>query len=485
MTTGTRQPRPPSVVVRLDRMFDREPPYSLESEMSLLGGMILDPSVIPAVAQAVSDVDFWDPDHATIFRAIVDQWHQDRLANIVLVCDRIERAGGIQTPAKGGQRYLEKLANETPGPAGAEIYARLIRDKARLRGLIDAAGKVLHSAYDPGTRRTDDILTAALDQMVQVCRIEDPQRWTSLADAEVKVLDAMDRGVADLVATGVAPFDRVLDGFPRQGMATVFGYPASGKTTFALTVALARARGGGSVKPQPVRVYSYEQPDIRVAATLMAQAAGLPVHDYLNRGNRPSPGDRQRLEDVIRAHTGVDFQISPRSVDAPTIYNDVLAAHAKHGPGVVVVDYIQDLPPFGVYQEAVPRITESMRILATIARDLGWLVLTVSQLGKDAARENRRPTLADGLGSSAIEQRSDFIVYVWREHQREPRPTVRDQARAEMAVWDWSARQRKVEWGVIKSKYGPLGTVLGAFDAQIMRWRDGTEDERAVWAAGQ
>lgn len=467
----------PVTVVPMERLMGREVPRSLEAEMSLLGCMILDPrEVIPDVVRRVDAVHFYSERHGVLFRAIVDVYQAAGDVDLTQLIAHLDRQS--KTAQVGGADYLMELVNSVPTAVNAPHYAAVVLDRARLRRLIEACGLVMHEVYQ-GVDDGPELVARALDRVAELARDGGVRAPATLGRVELEVLDELVKGKPAMFHTGLAEVDRIADGVPRQGVWTIFGYPAGGKTTFALTVGMNLARAEGI----PVRVVSFEQRAMRVAATLLSQAAGVNVHGMLNQGRRPTIQELDRLEAVARDHAGLDFAMFEDAMDPNAIFAEASLLRDKHERGVVIVDYLQDIPPFGRFVDLTPRITEAMRVLARIARELGWLVVVVSQLDKSAGKKNRQPQLSDGLGSSAIEQRSDLISYVWRPHQREPcppRPAVNAHpfGHEDAAYRSWLVRYQRTRIGVIKNKYGPVGNTDLVFEGSLMRFRDPTDDER-------
>lgn len=445
--------------------------------MALLGALLLVPTQAAGIFSTVRGEDFYDERHAAIFNAIKRAYTAAPDADLVLISNALRDRGSLEMV--GGNEYLVKLANETPSAVGAPHYARLVRDKARLRRVVDTAQGIQEQALKAGavdTEEVEDVCREALAALAEVCRPEERVAAVRLAEAERGVIESLQSQQSDNLPTGVGAWDRVGGGMPRSGLCVLAGYPGGCKTTLAMTVSVNMALAGSRV-----RVFSYEQNAKRIAATVLSGATGYPVHDWLNTGRDPTGPELDVLEKVARRHDPLDFKITERGMDAPAIFNTCVAANADGGaPGVAVVDYVQDLPPFGPYQEITPKITESMRWLARIARDLGWLVIAVSQLDKQAGREHRRPQLSDGLGSSAIEQRADLFMSVWRPYQREAPP--RGAERWSGPDGDtWRQRQTCVEVASLKNKYGALATCHMAFDGRSLQFRDPTEEETSAW----
>lgn len=439
-----------------------EPPHSYEAEAALIGSAILagDSQTLGTIWSEVDASRFYVENHARIWEAIGQCWvHHGRIDGVLL------------KEAVKDDALLDaaiKCAEQTPTMANWPHWAKIVNTKHRLRTLIAACEQ---SAWD--LAKCDDAdatITRVMDRLSVAGRNLTPDECVQLADAERRLLAMLESGKPTSIPTSLPDFDAEFGGIPLGGLVCVFGYPASGKTTLTLNVAERMAKQG-----LPVRVFSYEQNATRLAATMLSTASGMQVHTWLNEGYKPGEEQWNELNRAIEAHAALDFGLIDRSLDAPGIFRECQAANLRTGrPGVAVVDYVQNLPGFGVFQELSPRITESMRWMQRIARDLGWTVLLVSQLDKAAAKANQRPDMASGLGSSAIEQYSDMIVSVYRPYQREPMGGLDRET--------WQRRQRCCELGVLKNKYGPNGSVSLAFDLHLMRFRTPTEAEVMAWA---
>jgi len=469
---------------RLKPLFDRVPPSSQESEMALLGSMMLDPAIVPEVVSTVTPDDFDREAHATIFRAIRDNYAKAGSGDLIQLNEMLRDRGELDPV--GGVDYLVELVSHVPSSANWPHFARIVVQKSRLRRLIQACGQIVYSAYT-GADDADAVITEAFDRVSAVARTGGGRPPTTLQQAQAQVVEQIDKGAPAMYRTGMTGFDGLADGIPRRGVWTIFGFPAGGKTTFALNVALTLASGMRGQLPVPVRVVSFEQSAMRIAATMLAASTGINTHRVLNTGSPLTTDQRGAIEAAMVEQADIDFAVFEENLDPPSIYAEIVRLQRNSPEGVLIVDYLQDLPPFGDFIEQTPRMSEGMRVLARVARELGWLVIVISQVSKAAGKLNEQPQLADGLGSSAIEQRSDLISYVWRPHQREPRPAP---SMAPSSAWSgdavteaWAARQQRCRVGILKNKFGPCGHVDMAFEGPKMRFRAATEVDLMHWPA--
>lgn len=448
-------------------ILDRDPPFSIESERAFLGAMVCDPANITEATGTVGTPEmFYREAHATIWRTLLDLGDNADPASLV---SRLESSRVLEQV--GGVDYVTDIVNGGWSPGNWPHYAKVIRDRYRLRELIASASDAIGRAYDCAEGDVSDLIDGTLGSIARIATVGSDLPVVTMAEANRRI-DNMLGKEPETRPCSVPHIDSLLGGLPKRGLFTVIGHPGGGKTTWALGAVL----GAAKANPIPVRVVSYEQDAIRTQATLLSIESGQQIHGYLNTGEAPGAEAAREISEAMSRQHPLDFAMVDRSIDAPAIYREIATTHARTGPGIVMVDYIQNLPGFGAFQEATPKIEESCRILASIARDFGWLVVMVSQPDKASSKHNSRPTAADAKGSSAIQQASDFIVYVWREHQQEPCPASDGPARQ-----DWIRKQRKTEIGVVKNKYGKHGAEHVALDTKRMAFREPDAMEREAW----
>jgi replicative DNA helicase len=324
-----------------------------------------------------------------------------------------------------------------------------------------------------------------VEQVTRLMRSSDEGRAVPLLDAQRELMAQIATGKSSMVRTGTEPWDRNVGGVPKSGVVTFLGYPSGGKTTLALWWALAMGIGFGEQPPMMVRVVSSEMGVQRVAATMTAQHTQVAMHEIVNKGRQPNESEGLRIAasmDVM-GDPRVDIAVFEHNVAPPTLYAELAALTAEKGPGLLVFDYLQDVAPFGPFVEEQDRSKETMRIMRAIAKELGWLVFVVSQIGKQKnERANQRPKMTDGLGTSAIEYTSDMIVSVWRPHQHDRQPVIQDQVAWNSAMKIWESRRSRVVFSCLKWKFGTGQDVEMYYDGPRVSFRDPTEEERRAWS---
>lgn len=447
---------------RAKTLIDEPPPHSLEAEMALLGAMILAPDEIPGVAAALpGPAVFFGWANAAVYAAILTAHEQGGSANMLAVMETLRDRWALADA--GGVAYIEKLARETPGPATIDVQVRTVLDKYRRRLLVEAATRLASDAIERLEDSVADIATTAMDRLAAATTATTETTIVDMRTACARVFDAISAGKPSCWPTGFPSVDAAFGGFPVAGVTTIVGLPSNGKTTWTLQAVSQMCE----IHKIRAAVFSNEQQADRIAATLLSMKAGVGVHDMLNRGEVRSQHAYERVQRARRIVEALPIDLVEDPMHAGQIVAQTKAL-ARKGTRIVVVDYLQDLPPPPGMVKGEERITESMRQLKRIGRELGLAVVVVSQLGKDVGKDKRRPTKFDGLYSSAIEQASDVMIGVWRPHMDEPFPA----GQGEMVAEDWRERTRRTQLLWLKNKYGPLGEVDMRYVPEAMTFED-------------
>jgi len=121
------------------------PPQNLEAEESVLGGMLLDNHACNLVLPILKADHFYREAHRKVFHSMVELNEHGTPVDIVTLTEALRQRGHLQEV--GGATFIAELANRVPTAANAEYYARIVREKAILRGLISTATEIATEAY--------------------------------------------------------------------------------------------------------------------------------------------------------------------------------------------------------------------------------------------------------------------------------------------------------------------------------------------------
>ena len=133
-------------------LVDRIPPSNLEAEMALLGSVLVDKEMMAAVSEIVRPSDFYASLHESIYLALYALYESGKPLDKVALAEELRSRGMLDKI--GGLAYLSSLMETVPTAASAEYYAKIVREKASLRGLIHAGTRITQLGYEVRGRRS-------------------------------------------------------------------------------------------------------------------------------------------------------------------------------------------------------------------------------------------------------------------------------------------------------------------------------------------
>ncbi len=222
----------------------RTPPQDLAAEQSVLGGMLLSKDAIADVVEVVRGHDFYRPAHELVYEAVLDLYGRGEPADAVTVSAELQKRGELGRV--GGAPYLHTLLQSVPTAANAGYYAKIVRETAVLRRLIEAGTKIVQMGY-AGDGDSDDIVDAAQVEVYNVTdrrTSEDYVPLSAIMEGTLDEIEAIGSRGGEMVGvpTGFADFDELTNGLHPGQMIVLAARPAVGKA-LALDTPLATPTG--------------------------------------------------------------------------------------------------------------------------------------------------------------------------------------------------------------------------------------------------
>ncbi|MEE9552265.1 MAG: DnaB-like helicase N-terminal domain-containing protein, partial [Gammaproteobacteria bacterium] len=168
------------------------PPHSVEAEVAVLGGILIDNDVWEKVVELVYEEDFYRKDHGLIFHAISSLDNKGEPFDVVTVAEWLENHQ--QLDDVGGLSYIASLAESTPGASNISAYCNIVHKRSVLRQLIHATTNISETVFNPQGRNSDDILDFAEQTVFEIAEQETRGRrnYNPIKDLLVRALDRVD-----------------------------------------------------------------------------------------------------------------------------------------------------------------------------------------------------------------------------------------------------------------------------------------------------
>src|SRR3989344_1802113 len=120
------------------------PPHNEEAEASVLGAILIDKDAITIVSELIFSTDFYNPNNAIIYDAMLTLYEYRKPIDIVTLTALLKKKKNYD---KVGETYLIDLVNSVPTSANAEHYAVIIKEAATKRALIKAGSEIVELGF--------------------------------------------------------------------------------------------------------------------------------------------------------------------------------------------------------------------------------------------------------------------------------------------------------------------------------------------------
>jgi replicative DNA helicase len=211
--------------------FDRTPPHDVAAEQCVLGGMLMSKDAISDVMETIGAQDHYRPAHQLVHEAILELYGRGEPADAVTVSDLLSKRGELARA--GGGTYLHTLIASVPTAANAGYYARIVRERAILRRLVEVGTRIVQLGYT-GDGDADELVDRAQAEVYGVTERRISEDYLSLSEIMPGALDEIEaigsrNGGMTGVPTGFADLDALTNGLHPGQMIVIAARPAIGK----------------------------------------------------------------------------------------------------------------------------------------------------------------------------------------------------------------------------------------------------------------
>jgi replicative DNA helicase len=442
-------------------LLDKVPPHSIEAEMAVLGAIMQSPEAFGIAIQHLAADDFYRQDHRTLYEALVAMYDAGKPIDFVSVREHL--ASHNRLDAVGGDAYIVDLVEAVPTVANAEHYAKIVKEKALLRGLIQAGAEIIRDAHDQAN--VEEVLDRCERRIFEVTErniVGQAYDVRRILSEVMQKLDLQGGHTITGLETGLADLDDKTRGFQPGEMIVLAARPSVGKSALALNIAEHVAVDLG----KPVIFFSIEMSKEELALRLAASRAE--VDGQKLRKGQLSDAEVRRMQDTCHflysAPLFIDETPSLRILDLRAKARRMVQ---RHNVELIVVDYLQLMTAPGAESRQV-EVSSISRGLKAIARELNLPVVAIAQLRRES-EEHKRPRLSDLRESGAIEQDADVVLLLHREEMRHSHDSK-----------EYAESQGKAELIIAKQRNGPTDTINLTWQRQYTRFRSWTPHEEPV-----
>lgn len=421
----------------------RLPPHNLEAEQAVLGAMLISPDAVAEGSESLEPDDFYSTAHQIIFRAMRDLYESGQPVDVITTSASLQGQDGALERV-GGVEYLANLAAAMPTALHIEHYAKIVREKALMRRIIQTATEIASTGY-AAENDAGDLLSDAERKILDLSQSRRVRDFTHIADVLESAFERIEQlyaneGKLTGVPTGYSELDRMTSGFQNSDLIIVAARPSVGKTAFALNI----AQNVAVRAALPVAIFSLEMSKDQLVQRMICAEGYLDGHKL--RTGALDDDDWPKLSMAVSALSNAPIFIddSP-GITVPEMRSKLRRLKAQHGLGFVVIDYLQLIHGRkSAGENRQQEISEISRTLKQLARELSVPIVALAQLSRSVEqRQDKRPMLSDIRESGSIEQDADIVAFLYRDDYYDPEST----------------KKNIVEVLIAKQRNGPTGTV--------------------------
>ena len=434
-----------------EELMSRQPPQSLEAEQSVLGSILIDSRCVADVIGILKPEDFYLQQNREIYETIYTMFNFSQTIDPVTVLDKMRELGYHRDNSRD---YVLQLMQITPTAANVVRYANIVRDKAMLRGLAQAATDISETVYSQvGTPA--EMLESAEKKIYALRKGERGESLEHIGTILHKVFDRLEElsksdSLIPGLSTGLRDLDMKINGLNKSDLLLIAARPAMGKTSFALNIGLNVAKKYNKT----VAFFSLEMSREQLVLRLMSGESF--VDSQKMQTGKLSEEEWEKLCMASAALSQTDIRVD----DNPSITVAEMNAKLRRVDdlGLVIIDYLQLMTGSGYGKSSENRVQvvgEISRSLKIMAKELNVPVICLSQLSRAVeSRTDKRPIMSDLRESGAIEQDADAILFLYRDDYYNP--DTEEKNVAECIV----SKNRHGETGTVKLQWLPQYTTF-------------------------
>lgn len=437
-----------------DISIERVPPQNIDAEMAVLGSMLLEDDAIAAAIELIGEEYFYKNAHKKIFSAMVSLFDSNKAADLVTLVDELKKRG--QMEEVGGPAYLASLTNIVPTAANIRHYAKIVKEKAVLRNLINTATQIITEGYE-SDQDADQLIDKAERLIFEITSRKVETRLVPLKEIikdSIETIDNLYQRKANVTGlpTGFFELDAMTAGLQSSDLIVVAGRPSMGKSAFVSSV----AEHLGITEKAPIAVFSLEMSKEQLVQRMLCSHARVDAHKvrtgFLAQPDWPKlTAAAGKLSDAL-----IYIDDSP-SISVLELRAKARRLKAQYDIKMIIVDYLQLMQGPAGSENRQQEISEISKSLKALARELKVPLIAVSQLSRAVeTRSDHRPQLSDLRESGAIEQDADVVLLLLREEYYNP--TEENKGLVELII----AKQRN----------GPVGSIKLAFIKEYARFEN-------------
>lgn len=425
----------------------KTPPAAIESEESIIGGILIDHNAISRVIGRLEPGHFYNGIYGEIYKTALGLYLQSKPHDATAV------AIALSPSMPEIKATIFQAMESTPSAVNIDLHAEEVINAHKRRQLISICREVAGEAYNPAiaVSLVQERAESQIFELGQQSHRRGLRPFSDVVMDGFSEVEANYTGEAEpALATGFYDLDNLLDGGFRKGeLIVVGGRPGMGKSAFVGSM------GRAIAQTHQVALFSLEMAGGEIAKRILASESSVSL-SQINRASL-TPEEWQAIGSSTGELMATNLWVDDSEDVTPAyLISQCRALKSRVGLDLVIIDYLHLMQTEG--DDETRELGRLTRSLKKMAKALKVPVVLLSQLSRavESRGSDKRPICADLRQSGSIEQDADKIIFLYRDE-----------------VYNPDTHEKGVcEVLLRKNRNGSTGTVKLLFEPQYSRFRN-------------
>lgn len=390
----------------MDIIQDKIPPQSPETEIAVLGSLLIDKNCIYDAIGILKPEHFYKDSHQKIYQSIYEIHSESKGIDIITVGERLKQNKHLEQI--GGQVALAELTSTISNTRNFIFHVDIVVDLYNQRELIKILSEKIEDCFDEG-KDSKEILNELESDIYRLSTYQvkrEPANISKGLKEAIKSIEKFQNHELVGVPTPFSKLNNITGGWQKQDLVVIGGRPSQGKTQLAIECILAAAES-----KHPVLFFSCEMSARAISTRFICHNVKIANEDI-----RKGLSDQDWME--VERQVGILEKLpiivdETPNIDIIELLSKAKRAKIKYNIELVVIDYlglIKTDVKFNSENEMIGSITQHLKGLA---KELDIPVLLLCQLNRATELHgDKRPSLSNLRSSGNIEQDADIVLFI-------------------------------------------------------------------------